>query len=152
MSMYKLYPAPILFFIIILFACSKDDDTTTPTTPISFISDSCHVKDSGWVLPDFAIADGGVGRDGIPPLDHPEFIPASQVDFMEDRELVIGVKIGDELRAYPHRIMDKHEVVNEEINGFPYTLSFCPLAGSALGFPAEFEGRKTYFWGFRIPF
>lgn len=145
MDMCKLYPMLFLFILAFFFACGKDKEVATPTTPISFIKDSCYTKDGGWVLPDFAIADGGVGRDGIPPLDHPEFIPVSQVDFIEDRELVIGIKIGNELRAYPHRIMDKHEVVNEEINGFSYTLSFCPLAGSALGFPAEFEGRKHTF-------
>ena len=51
-------------------------------------------------------------------------------------ELIVGVKIGDDVRAYPHAILNWHEVVNDryEVRGFPEraTLSYCPLTGSAV--------------------
>jgi hypothetical protein len=51
-------------------------------------------------------------------------------------ELVAGVKLGDDIRAYPHRILNWHEVVNTQhsIDGLiePATLSYCPLTGSAM--------------------
>jgi hypothetical protein len=49
---------------------------------------------------------------------------------------VVGVKIGDETRAYPHDILDWHEVVNDRfsMDGSPEraTISYCPLTGSAV--------------------
>jgi thiol-disulfide isomerase/thioredoxin len=55
---------------------------------------------------------------------------------LDPAELVVGVKVGNDIRAYPHRILNWHEVVNEKftVDGVleEATLSYCPLTGSAV--------------------
>ena len=82
------------------------------------------------------IVDGGPGPDGIPALERPAFIETPGANTLAPDELVVGIKIGDDVRAYPHRILDWHEIVNEQylLNGMPQnvSLSYCPLTGSAV--------------------
>ena len=58
---------------------------------------------------------GGVAVDGIPSLDHPKLIAAAEAeaDDLLDDDLVFGVEINGDARAYPLRIMGWHEMFNE---------------------------------------
>lgn len=67
---------------------------------------------------------GGVKLDGIPPLEDPPRVPASEAGFLTDRELVFGVSAGGAHRAYPLRFLSWHEMVNDVIGGEPITLSY----------------------------
>lgn len=60
------------------------------------------------------IFDGGPGPDAIPPLEAPVFTQNFNVFSIAAEELVVGIKIGDEVRAYPHQILDWHEIVNDQ--------------------------------------
>ena len=100
---------------------------------------------SGATIPTGEIFDGGPGPDGIPPLESPVFI----LDFFQNNiggdDLVVGVKIGDDVRAYPHYILDWHEVVNDQFSFGRATLSYCPLTGSAMLWKAFMEpGALTF--------
>lgn len=87
---------------------------------------------SEWLIPESEVLDGGPGKDGIPALSEPAFIAASEADYLNDSDLVVGVKLDGEVRAYPHRILDWHEVVNDQFGDKPYALNYCPLTGSAM--------------------
>ena len=69
---------------------------------------------------------GGVIPDGIPPLENPA--PANVDDegaeYLEDDERVIGVSINGEHRAYPLRIVNAHELVNDVLGGEPLSLTW----------------------------
>ena len=69
---------------------------------------------------------GGVIPDGIPPLENPGHAPADDpgADYLEDDERVIGVSINGEHRAYPLRIVNAHELVNDELGGEPLSLTW----------------------------
>ena len=100
-------------------------------------------------VPLTGIVDGGPGPDGIPPVEAPIFIENSSASSLDPDELVIGVKIGNDIRAYPHRIMNWHEVLNDRftIDGVveSATLSYCPLTGSAMLWQALMEpGDQTF--------
>lgn len=81
----------------------------------------------------FAIA----GFDGIPSIEEPKFEVFRSRDFLvtpfhvgpEVRVTVI--ELNGEIRAYPHNILSKHEIVNDEINGTAITINFCPLTGTS---------------------
>ena len=60
---------------------------------------------------------GGVVKDGIPSLDNPPLIAASEASYLRDDDLVFGVSINGDTRAYPLRIMGWHEMFNEVIGG-----------------------------------
>lgn len=99
-------------------------------------------------VPKSEIIGGGPGPDGIPPLEFPDFVDDLQAILLAPSELIAGVKIGDDIRAYPHNILNWHEVVNDQftIDGLSETatLSYCPLTGSAMLWQALMEpGDKT---------
>lgn len=60
----------------------------------------------------------------------------------EDR--VIGVARGGEARAYPLRVLNWHEVVNDTFDG-PLLVTYCPLCGSAVTAVRTVNGQATTF-------
>ncbi len=88
---------------------------------------------------------GGVKVDGIPPLDNPELIPGEKADYLLDDDLVFGVEIDGDARAYPLRILGWHEMFNETIGGVPVALAYCTLCGAGILFETHVEGREKPF-------
>ena len=81
---------------------------------------------------------GGVNIDGIPPLEHPAQVFADDAaNWINDSDVVVGVEINGDARAYPIRIIAWHEMVNDTIGGIPVSLAYCTLCGS----PILFDGR-----------
>jgi hypothetical protein len=78
------------------------------------------------------IVSGGVRLDGIPSLDDPPMVPASRARYLRPDELVFGVELGGEARAYPHRFLSWHEMLNDVVGGRPVTLSYCTLCGTGI--------------------
>ncbi len=85
---------------------------------------------------------GGVRKDGIPSLDNPKLIRAAKADYMRDDDLVFGVSINGDTRAYPLRIMGWHEMFNEVIGGVPVALAYCTLCGSGILFETKIKRRR----------
>ncbi len=87
---------------------------------------------------------GGVRVDGIPPLTNPELVPAddAQTRYLTPEELVFGIEINGDVRAYPLRLLDWHEMFNDVIGGQPVSLAYCTLCGAGILFKtdAEIEG------------
>jgi hypothetical protein len=88
---------------------------------------------------------GGVRKDGIPSLDNPTLIPASEAAYLKDDDLVFGVSINGDARAYPLRIMGWHEMFNDVIGGVPVALAYCTLCGSGILFETRLPGREKPF-------
>lgn len=84
---------------------------------------------------------GGVIKDGIPSLDNPTLIGAGDASYMKSDDLVFGVSINGDVRAYPLRIMGWHEMFNEVIGGVPVALAYCTLCGSGILFETQVPGR-----------
>ena len=85
------------------------------------------------------VAWGGVPKDGIPDLQNPGRIPASEANYLNDEDLVFGISINGDARAYPLRIMDWHEMFNDVIGGVPVALAYCTLCGSGILFETQVE-------------
>ncbi len=85
---------------------------------------------------------GGVKRDGIPALTDPPHIPAAQADYLAPGELVFGVEIGGDARAWPLRILDWHEMLNDTVGGVPVSLAYCTLCGAGILFDTRVPGRR----------
>lgn len=101
--------------------------------------------DGDWLIPVGEVFDGGPGKDGIPSVDDPQFIEVSNVDFLDDNDLVIGVFHNGQAKAIPHRVLDWHEIVNDNIDDMNYALIYCPLTGSGSSWNREFNGEVTTF-------
>ena len=76
---------------------------------------------------------GGVGKDGIPSIDDPSFRPIAEVTYAEGIP-VFGVVRDGRAKAYPQHVLSHHEIVNDEIDGEPVAVTYCPLTGTVQGF------------------
>ena len=89
---------------------------------------------------------GGVRVDGIPPLESPAFVaPEEAADWIGPKDLVIGVEVNGDARAYPRRIIDWHEMVNDTVGGVPVSLAYCTLCGSAILYDGRAGGAVHRF-------
>jgi len=88
---------------------------------------------------------GGPPRDGIPSLDKPVFVVAEEAKYLNDRDRVLGISIKGVARAYPIRILNYHEIVNDIVGGAAVVVSYCPLCGSGTAFEADINGRGYEF-------
>ncbi len=71
------------------------------------------------------IQTGGPARDAIPALVSSKFLTASQADRMlQSSERVLGVFLHGEAKAYPVRILNWHELVNDSVGGRPILVSW----------------------------
>ncbi len=124
-------------FLIIL-ACSQPE--TIGPRPVGSTS-----TDQGWLVPKNQVLDGGPGKDGIPSIDAPNFTRASEVDYIPDDDLVLIMQVDGEVKAYPHDILDWHEIVNDRLNGLSYAVTYCPLTGTGIGWDRLVQGEETTF-------
>ena len=78
---------------------------------------------------------GCPARDCIPSIDKPEFeTPAEANGWLKPTDLVVSVTHNGVTKAYPVKILNWHEIVNDDFNGEPLAVTFCPLCNSALVF------------------
>jgi Protein of unknown function (DUF3179) len=75
---------------------------------------------------------GGVRRDGIPPLKNPSMIAAAEATWLADGDIVFGVAIDGDVRAYPKRILAWHEMVKDRIAGRELAGVYCTLCGAMI--------------------
>ena len=81
---------------------------------------------------------GGPGKDGIPSIDDPDFIEADAADFLDDGDIVFGIEPETERpKAYPQKILVQHEIANDRVDGTGLAVTYCPLTGTAIGFPRD---------------
>lgn len=96
-------------------------------------------------IPAHEIKHGGPPRDGIPSIDQPKFISVDEAIFIKPDDLVIGLRVNGIFRAYPIKILNWHEVVNDEIGGLPIVITYCPLCRSAIVFKSSIRNRILSF-------
>ena len=84
-------------------------------------------------------------RDCIPSIDDPKYVASADASHVNDDELVLTLSFEGEYRAWPARILDQHEIVNDVIAGTPIAITWCPLCGSAVGVMRQIEGELTAF-------
>jgi hypothetical protein len=90
---------------------------------------------------------GGPPKDGIPALTKPKVVPAAQARFLQVGDRVVGVKIGDNARAYPIRVLNWHEVINDTLGTTPIAVIYCPLCDSVSVVDRRISKDKTVEFG-----
>ena len=108
---------------------------------------------SGWktdfslhTVPYDEFLSGGVPRDGIPPLDEPQFESIADADqWLEDVQPVVSLEVNGIARAYPLAILTWHEIANDTLGGVPVSVTFCPLCNSAVAFDRRLQGATLDF-------
>jgi hypothetical protein len=83
---------------------------------------------------------GGVEQDGIPPLRDPVMVRADQADYLGDDNIVFGLEVNGDSRAYPKRILAWHEMFVDEVGGVPVAGVYCTLCGTMILYRTELDG------------
>lgn len=123
--------------------------TSSQTTPSLTGTDSYQVTDDGtrYTIHPSELQQGCPGgTDCIPSIDDPDFQSAAAATWLNEGDLVIGVEIDGQARAYPLRILNVHEIVNDRIAGRPVAVTYCPLCRSGLVFSRR-VGNETLTFG-----
>ena len=83
---------------------------------------------------------GGVLQDGIPPLRGPEMISANSADYLDDDNVVFGISINGDHRAYPKRILAWHEMFVDNVGGESIAGVYCTLCGTVIAYNTKHNG------------
>ena len=118
-----------------------DDGVAPPFSTRGFTTDF-----SRRTVPWESILSGGPPKDGIPAVDNPQFESVMAGDeWLTAPDPVILFVHNDRARAYPLSILIWHEIVNDEVNGQPVSITFCPLCNASIVFDRNFDGQVLDF-------
>lgn len=86
---------------------------------------------SAWPLPDLLAADlrpeeivTVLPKDAIPAILSPSFDEGRKATWLKGTDLVVGVEIGGDSRAYPVPTLSRHEIVNDRVGGIPIAVTW----------------------------
>lgn len=117
---------------------------------VAVIAYALGLENNGFDLSDSLVpADqihlGGPPRDGIPAIDNPRFIAADKAAFLQPGDRVLGITYGGQSKAYPVKILNWHEVVNDRFGDQAVALTYCPLCGTGVAFATGSGGQERHF-------
>ena len=84
-------------------------------------------------------------RDAIAPVARPVYGGPDALPWLQDSDLVMGYVSGEDAYAYPINVLSAHEIVNDEIDGLPVLITYCPLCFSGVVFSRDLDGRLLTF-------
>ncbi|MEH6443530.1 MAG: DUF3179 domain-containing protein [Oceanospirillaceae bacterium] len=83
---------------------------------------------------------GGVVQDGIPPLRYPKMLIAENANYLADDNIVFGIEVNGDARAYPKRILAWHEMFVDSIGGIEIAGVYCTLCGTVIPYKTTANG------------
>ncbi len=123
-----------LLYIVLFGSCTEDS---------TLDGSNSNQKGDGWLIPSNEVRDGGPGKDGIPALTEPELVTANEITWLRDDDLVLAFADGEDIRAYPHPILDWHEIINDKTENHSISVIYCPLTGTGIGWNRILKGNET---------
>lgn len=63
-------------------------------------------------------------KDAIPAILSPTFDDAKKASWLKGKDLVVGVEVGGDSRAYPVSTLSRHEIVNDTVGGRPIAVTW----------------------------
>jgi hypothetical protein len=123
------------------------------------IGDGLHVESYGFSMaglnvPRELVVAAGFPKDGMPALIGPGAMPGSGVvplnesrrgKYLVTSDRVVGVILGGQARAYPVRLLNWHEVINDTLGGIPIAVTYHPLCDSVVVFDRRVGGETLEF-------
>lgn len=111
-----------------------------------------QVTDDEWLISTRQIQYGSF-RDGIRSIDNPAYIEMEGKRIADDPfystlgkdELFTAIDHNGTHKAYPHRILEYHEIVNDINDQYCYSISYCPLTGTSRAWRSKVNNVETEF-------
>jgi hypothetical protein len=86
-------------------------------------------------------------RDAIQPIYDPQYDGPEDGAWLREDDLVIGYVAEDEAYAYPIKMLNLHEILNDFIDGVPVLVSYCPLCASGGVYVRRGPGSESLVFG-----
>ncbi|MBC8046685.1 MAG: DUF3179 domain-containing protein [Fimbriimonadaceae bacterium] len=138
------FTAAILFAQIFFTRCSSRSQANTESNTEDTVKEYKYYAD--WAVnTEYVLPGCEGGYDCIKSIDKPKFISIKEATLLQDDDIVVGIKIGNVTRCYPHRILNWHEIVNDKIADEKVAINYCPLTGSAMAWNRIINGKETTF-------
>jgi len=138
-----------LLMCLSIFSLSATEQTSRPGNPRAYSPDALlevfKLTQADSDVPFESLMQACPARDCIPSIDQPIFVSSSEVDYLRDDDLVMTLTHNGITRAYPTRILDHHEIVNDMFGPDPVAITYCPLCGSGLAFDRRQNGQVLDF-------
>ncbi len=83
----------------------------------------------------------------IPALDEPRTLPAAEASGMRPDEPVFGIVVEGQPRAYPQRMLEWHEIVNDTLGNLPVSITYCMLCGAPIAYRAGTSAADRHVFG-----
>lgn len=148
MNLKAIIPASAAGIAVLVILILFYDNGVTPVQVEPVIENQGQIMETNGIkhtIPLDKIRGGGPGKDGIPSIDNPIFSDAKDAEFMSDSDVVIGLEINGDARAYPLFIMVWHEIVNDQVGGTPVSVTYCPLCYTNQVFERILDGKAVEF-------
>lgn len=131
----KLKHIKLIFYLgaaLFLMGCQKSNlDVVDVHQPISK-PNACQLLDNGWTVDKPSLVLAEEDEQSIPTIYNPAYFNFDEwPEEWSGDELGIALNISGKLLIAPHRILDKHEILQVDEQRW---ISLCPLAGTAIGF------------------
>ena len=85
-------------------------------------------------------------RDAIPPITNPNYESIAEAKaWLKPDDDILGYSVNGQAWAYPIRILNFHEIVNEVIAEEPILISYCPLCYSGIVYSRKLNGQTLSF-------
>ncbi|MCI0618679.1 DUF3179 domain-containing protein, partial [bacterium] len=124
----------ILLLVLGFLIIKPQQERVTPEQAATF-----HLEDPAYLaMIERNMVSGGPDRDGIPAIDKPAYIGVAEADaFIKPDDKVFGIVVDGIAKAYPQSILYWHEVVNDEVNGQKFSVTYCPLTEAVIGYEGK---------------
>ncbi len=84
--------------------------------------------------------------DAIPPIDGPRYLGPCGGEWLDKGDAVVGYVDDDGIAyAYPFKILNFHEIVNDELAGVPVVITYCPLCRSGIVYDRRVDESELVF-------
>ena len=143
----KILLSILVFGTVNLFAQNSISNVDDRSSKLKRVTNYWKTNWEKHNVPYDELLSGGPPRDGIPPIDNPEFVDVIDAkSWIKDNEPVVFVKINEKVKAYPIQILIWHEIVNDTLGKKEISVTFCPLCNSTIVFDRNLDG-KLYDFG-----
>ena len=115
-----------------------------------FLLNPGPAEDNGFDLSDASISSHdiyhrAIPRNGIPSIDTPKFVTSAVANYLKPDDRILGLDYQGIKRAYPIKILNHHEIINDRINNVPIVISYNPFSGSGFAFSPGSEYKNATF-------
>jgi hypothetical protein len=142
-------PALILLVVFVVISTVETAQASRPGNPRDYSPDALlevfKLTQADSDVPFESLMQACPARDCIPSIDEPVYVATDMVDYLRDDDLVMTLTHNGKTRAYPTRILDHHEIVNDMFGSDPVAITYCPLCGSGLAFDRRQNGKVLDF-------